>query len=161
MHRLALSNAWRHLHTSHHVCQDIENKHDAEQNHLSWDRERLCRNAQHTAVTRPLTNTLPTTKLRTSVGNWPARKAGSISGGLALMPPIPRGAENGLRDPSTPRPARQNTSYGPSCPCTRHDATTARAVMRRPSCTGLPSTGSSRYPHDAPFIVFYAATARR
>jgi hypothetical protein len=160
-HRRSTINASMQPRIPHAVCQDLENKPEPETDKRRWARQRPCHNAPHPVVTRPSTHTWPTTRSRPSVGTWSARKVDATSGGLALMRRVPPGSGHGLHDPSTPPPERQHTSYGPSCPCTRQYATTARAVTRRPSYTGSPSKGSSRYPHDALYIVFCAATARR
>src|SRR5262249_427711 len=121
-------NAWKPLHTYHHVCQDIENKPYTEKDHLSWDRERPCRNAPHTAVTRPLSHIWPTTKLRPRAATWPARKAGSPRGAVATIPPRPPGLRHEPHDPRAPQRTPRHTSNRPSCPCTRRYATTAQVA---------------------------------
>ena len=128
---------------------------------LSSQRHPSCPNAQNNAVNRPLTPIVLETRSRPSGGNGPARQVGSLRGGIALRHSIPLGPRNGPPDPRATRPKRQNTSHGPSCLWMKRDATTAQAGAPPPSCGRSPSKGSSLCPHDAPFTVLYAATARR
>jgi hypothetical protein len=118
-------------------------------------------NTQHTVVTRPLTQTLPTTRSRTSVGHWSARKAGATRGEIAPMHTLPPGLRNDPKNPRATRRTPQNTSNGPSCPCASRCATTAPAVVPPLSCRHSPSKVSNPCPHDAPCTALYAAITRR
>jgi hypothetical protein len=164
LHRLSIINAWSPC-TQHHVCQDIENNAYAERDNRSAGYPQLSKAtplSQRTAHRRPqaIDHYLAQDKVEDLCQQLACAKSCSTSGGIAMMLTILPGPRNGLHDPSTPRPERQNTFHGPSCPCTSRYATTAQ-VAPPPSYRRWSSKVSSPCPHAAPLTVLYTAITRR